>query len=195
MTVRFRHARPPVCATGNSRSACGIAPGNINEEKRKVDKHLQDIQNLSWNKSAETQKNAMMNLVAATDWDCAQCIIDTEKDVWENLVAVIENKGYDEKKILLKDFLFLLQDLNWPGARRALEIIKSMEKADVQKPLQEALLEALSLNDEMWIFGLKIVADYFGYDGVGVLPQPRRDEPLRMNQRPLHFSARAFSSA
>lgn len=112
----------------------------------------------------------MMNLVAATDWDCAQCIIDTEKDVWENLVAVIENKGYDEKKILLNDFLFLLQDLNWPGARRALEIIKSMEKADVQKPLQEALLEALSLNDEMWIFGLKIVADYFGYDGVGVLP-------------------------
>lgn len=59
---------------------------------------MEDIGNLSWSKDPETQKNAAMNLLAADDWDCENCIIGTEKDVWENLVAVIEKRAAARKK-------------------------------------------------------------------------------------------------
>lgn len=63
-----------------------------------MSRHVEDIGNLSWSKDPETQKNAAMNLLAADDWDCENCIIGTEKDVWENLVAVIEKTGRGTKK-------------------------------------------------------------------------------------------------
>ena len=130
-----------------------------------MSRHLEDIGNLSWSRDPETQKNAAMNLLAADDWDCENCIIGTEKDVWENLVAVIEKTGRGTKKTLCRDLLFLLQDLNWPGALRAREIVKGMSKDDVLRPLQEALLQAYATNDGIWISNLKSLVDYFGYGG------------------------------
>lgn len=52
-----------------------------------MSRHVEDIGSLSWSKDPETQKNAAMNLLAADDWDCENCIIGTEKDgktLWQS---------------------------------------------------------------------------------------------------------------
>lgn len=93
-----------------------------------MEKYLDVLRMLSWKESPEIQNNAIEYLSGVEDWDFRNCIINTPKDVWENILKVIKNNKSIDMHLILQDLLFLLKDLTWPGALDAFDIIKKWEK-------------------------------------------------------------------
>lgn len=122
-----------------------------------MEKYLDVLRMLSWKESPETQNSAIEYLSGVEDWDFRNCIINTPKDVWENILKVIKNNKSIDMHLILQDLLFLLKDLTWPGALDAFDIIKKMGKEEIYLDLTKALAKANSEKDEMWIDNLKLL--------------------------------------
>lgn len=121
------------------------------------------ISKLSWHKPEEYQTEAIDFLSKAPDWDFSNCIRKSSKDIWENLVKVIKNRSYNDKVKLSEELLFLLLDLNWPGALQGLEILKTLHREDIRVPLENALKSAYQKNDGNWIAYLYELIVYFKF--------------------------------
>ncbi len=122
-----------------------------------MEKYLDVLRMLSWKESPEIQNNAIEYLSGVEDWDFRNCIINTPKDVWENILKVIKNNKSIDMHLILQDLLFLLKDLTWPGALDAFDIIKKMGKEEIYLDLTKALAKANREKDEMWIDNLKLL--------------------------------------
>lgn len=126
-----------------------------------MEKYLDVLRMLSWKESLETQNNAIEYLSGVEDWDFRNCIINTPKDVWENILKVIKKNKSIDMHLILQDLLFLFKDLTWPGALDAFDIIKKMGKEEIYLDLTKALAKANSEKDEMWIDNLKLLLTHF----------------------------------
>ncbi|HBB15148.1 MAG TPA: hypothetical protein DCZ76_12875 [Treponema sp.] len=118
---------------------------------RKIMPYEEYISKLSWHRTESEQKEAIRFLTQAPDWDFSNCIRKSSKDIWENLVAVIKKRSYEEKVQLAGELLYLLMDLNWPGALQALGILKGIRKEDILPPLESALKSACLEKDGNWL--------------------------------------------
>ncbi len=121
------------------------------------------VRELDWSYPIETQDKAMDFLSKADD-EYIGLIFDKKlKSTWENAVKVIKKIGFPKNKPLLSELVWLLQDINWPGAAGAMEILSSTEKTAVIPIIEEALLKADAKNDSMWIGGINLVVKKAGY--------------------------------
>ena len=121
------------------------------------------LNQLSWHKTEKEQKEAIDFLSKSEDWDFFNCIRKSSKDIWENLVVVINRRSYQDKVKLADDLLYLLMDLNWPGALQGLEILKSLKKEEIQAPLEDTLYSAYVDMDGCWISNLLELTKYFKF--------------------------------
>ena len=122
------------------------------------------IENLSWNKTIDIQKQAISILINAKDWNYAGCLKKTRKDIWQNMLKVIEKKTQGVQLELLDELLFLFQDLNWPGVDSAFNIITHLPRETIVPYIENALLNAYKQNDGMWIANLKKILEYFDFN-------------------------------
>lgn len=120
-----------------------------------MEKYTEYISKLSWNKPKAEQKEAALFLSQVEDWDYKNCITSSNKDVWEELVQVISKRKKEEIKEMLPDLLFLLKDLNWPGALKAFEIVGSLKYEEIKADFWIILEKAYTEKDDMWIENLK----------------------------------------
>ena len=119
-------------------------------------KYSELIEKLNWRNASEVQESAIEELSCKNDWDYSNAIINSDKGCWENLFKVFEIKKVDDK-LLINDYLFLLKDLNWPGAIKAFERLKSMNKEFIRPHIASCLNKAEIENDEDWISSLRLL--------------------------------------
>lgn len=77
------------------------------------------------------------------------------KDYWENSAILIKQLGYPRIKSIIPGLLEWIQDMNWPGAQIVFEVLRDIEKKDLQVYIEEALEEALSHKDTVWVGWIK----------------------------------------
>jgi len=123
-------------------------------DKNDIIKYIHD---LDWSRPIEVQNNAI-NILAKTDEEYISLIFDKNlKSTWENVVKIAKRIGFPKNKVLLPELVWLLQDINWPGAAEAVKILSSIEKATVLPILENSLLMADADGDTMWIAGINLL--------------------------------------
>lgn len=121
------------------------------------------IRGLSWKEKKEKQEHAI-KFLSAIDEKYYDLIFDkAQKETWENAVIVIEKIGSPKNKKFFPVLIWLLQDINWPGAIRALDILTQSDKTVVGPMLENAIMQAYELNDTMWLGGLNMLANKANY--------------------------------
>jgi hypothetical protein len=119
---------------------------------------------IDWKNSVEQQLNDTERLLNCSKIDIANLIPGKGKMTWPNVVEAIKRIGYPKNTTAIPGLLYLLQDINWPGALEGLELLSEMKKTDIQKPLEQALHQAFTETDDMWIAGLKMVVEKFQFE-------------------------------
>ncbi|MBQ7011413.1 MAG: hypothetical protein IJN63_06870 [Clostridia bacterium] len=118
------------------------------------------IEKLDWSYALPDQNSAVALLSSMSEQYDTQLIFDKKrKCTWENAVKVIELIGYPKNAALLHNIIWLLQDVNWPGALHGIEILAALDKRVVIPLIEEALFEADEKDDSMWIGGLKMLSN------------------------------------
>ena len=118
---------------------------------------IQYVRELDWRYPADVQQNAVRALTQTDDQYLHMILDKHQKATWENAVQVIGKIGYPRNAPLLSDLIWLLQDVNWPGADKALEILSSLDKKFLMPLIEEALCTAEADHDTMWIGGINLL--------------------------------------
>lgn len=134
---------------------------DINNETINIIKKY--VNNLDWTKPANVQEEAILYL-SSVDPQYQSFVFDKEqKHTWENAVRIIKNVGYPKNKDNIPQLIWLLKDVNWPGALDAIDILKELDRKLVIPLIEENTLIAHAEKDEMWLFGLKMFVEAAGY--------------------------------
>ena len=121
----------------------------------------QKVLELDWKLPISVQQNAIDYLLKIEDkYLYLLFVFDARHQcTWENSMEIIARIGFPRNKILLPKLIYLLQDINWPGACKAVEILKSGDKKILVPLVEKAIIQAYKHTDYMWIGGLKLVVD------------------------------------
>lgn len=120
------------------------------------------VKELDWSQPKSVQEHAIAALTKTEESNYDLLLNKDMKFTWENAVKVIKNIGYPKNKSLIPDLIWLLLDVNWPGAWESVEMLSKIDKKTVIPYLENALHEADADNDYMWIGGIKCVVDIGG---------------------------------
>ena len=101
--------------------------------------------------------NKKMNLLVQVSPQQVELLINfnLKKSTWDKGVQIIEKIGYPNNRKAIPLLIKMLQDINWPGACRAIEILASISKHILLPFIEEYLQKAYQEEDYMWIGGLK----------------------------------------
>ncbi|NQX68681.1 DUF5071 domain-containing protein [Paenibacillus alba] len=120
---------------------------------------------LKWSMSENIQEEAVNYLSKKIeDKYISRLIQDTDKDTWGNSMKIISSLGKDRAIIAIQWLLFLLKDLNWPGANESIEVLKQFDM-DELIPFIDIVLDQADLEeDSMWIYGIKELIGKLGIE-------------------------------
>lgn len=111
---------------------------------------------LSWFQTKEKQEIAIQNLIKHKEKFIDSLLTKSAKDQWHNAVRVIGKLEYSDQVRMIAQMLFLLKDVNWPGAVEAIKIMESITPAELKPHIIRALVEANEENDTVWIAWIKV---------------------------------------
>ncbi|OPH51156.1 hypothetical protein BC351_35475 [Paenibacillus ferrarius] len=94
----------------------------------------------------------------------SRLIQDTDKDTWGNSMKIIRSLGKDRAIIAIQWLLYLLKDLNWPGASESIEVIKQFDTNELIPFIDTVLDQADLEEDSMWIYGIKELIGRLGIE-------------------------------
>ena len=121
------------------------------------------VEMLNWENPQEEQDEAICILSQIDERNFGLILDKSKKSTWENAVKVIKRIGFPQNESLLPGLLCLLQDVNWPGATEAIEILAEIDKKTVV-PLIEQAIHSANLNEDfMWLGGLSLLVSKSGY--------------------------------
>lgn len=121
----------------------------------KIVKVLNDILNIAPNKRMEyIDKLEVENL--------DDFILYGDKTYWGICAEIIYTVGVKQNNFDIDKLLVWLQDLNWPGAFRIIDLLKNLDKEVLVPHIERALLEAKADEDYMWIGGILELVDAKG---------------------------------
>ena len=129
-----------------------------------MDKYCEYINKLNWSNPKEIQNEGVRFLTSSKNWDFSQCISNSPKEVWCNLIKVIESRNRKDKTELIDELLFLLKDLTWPGALKAYKILLTLDKDIMLEKLELCLFKAYLEKDTVWIANLKMLIKQLGFN-------------------------------
>lgn len=122
------------------------------------------ISDLNWNINESRQREAILKLVNVEDQYLPFIFSYTHKFEWENYVNVVAQIGFPRNIPMLADLLSLLQDLNWPGAMHAIQILKKIDSNVLIPLLEETIKKAYQEEDFEWLAGLKRLVSECHYE-------------------------------
>lgn len=122
------------------------------------------ILNLSWNAPQCKQQEAI-DFLSSVPEDYYHFFLkeNSKKGTWENVIEVIRRIPYPQKRLFIPDLLEHLQDINWPGAEEAIDLLTTFSKSDLTPFLEHSLTEAFIPKDGLWLAGLKLLVNEMGY--------------------------------
>ncbi len=117
------------------------------------------VNKLSWNYPDDVQKKSISSLVNLGEQYLDSLFDPFRKDTWENYVKVVGLVGFPANEKAIPSLLWLLMDMNWPGAEAAMDLLSSLKKQTIILEVEKAIIEAYEKEDYMWLYGLKILVD------------------------------------
>jgi hypothetical protein len=107
------------------------------------------------------QEAAIENLVAVIDTDdCDLVILAGNKGTWINTVKALKIIGYPKNKKALPSLIYLLRDLNWPGAEEGMDILKEADRSEVLPILEVAITDAYNTKDDCWLLFIRTFLNF-----------------------------------
>ena len=126
------------------------------------DEIIKLVHDLDWNLSKQIQESAVSKLVnQINSLDTYLLIHPFNKCTWHNAVRVIELLGYPKNKNALPSLIYLLQDLNWPGNEKGMNILSKIDRNELIPLLEIAIKDSFNANDLTWLAGIKHFLDLF----------------------------------
>ena len=117
------------------------------------------VYNLDWKNSKEEQEEAIEKL-SKIEKKYFNLIFDKSlKATWENAVLVIDKIGTPKNEFFIPTLLWLLQDVNWPGALHAISILAKYDKNVLIPQLEPKIRVAYEREDYMWLGRLKMLVE------------------------------------
>ncbi len=114
------------------------------------------IKQLSWDLPQTVQDEAVREICRTISLAEVHLLLDkSQKTTWHNVTLILEKLGVPFIHQAIPDLLWLLQDLNWPGAQNSLALLSLADRAELLPKLEAALVQANDLQDFIWIAGLK----------------------------------------
>jgi hypothetical protein len=120
------------------------------------------VYQLNWKLPKDDQENAIRILSNLSNEQVDLLIPKYGKECWENAVSILQKMGYPRIKKAIPKLVWLLQDINWPGAREALEILKSIDKEIIVPYIEDGCVIAFNDKDEQWLEFIKFACDELG---------------------------------
>jgi hypothetical protein len=121
-----------------------------------MEEDLQSLfSSLSWYQPEEEQEHAIQKLIMNKDRFINSLITGSTKDQWLNATKLIGRIEYSDQVRMVPQMLFLLRDMNWPGALEATRIMGNLNSEDLKPYIGKALIEANNENDTIWITWIK----------------------------------------
>lgn len=118
------------------------------------------IENISWDKPVEIQKQAMEEIIRVIDeQNISKLIVWGNKATWENAAKIILKLGYPKIKPLLPELLCFYQDINWPGVPEVTNALRGFDKSCLIDGIERAVRSAIDDGDYGWIYGLNFLAN------------------------------------
>ena len=111
---------------------------------------------LNWNCSKSIQEEAKRILTERSDYDIKILLEIDDKSCWENAAQILKSKGCENTKEII-DLLFLqLRDLNWPGSKQILGLLRTFPHDLFQPAYEGAICSAIRTKDDEWLDYLAI---------------------------------------
>lgn len=110
--------------------------------------------NLNWNLPKEIQNEAKEFLYQIPNEKLPLIFQKYAKECWKNAVDIVIFIGYPENELALPKLYELFKDMNWPGALKSLEYLKSLERSINSKHLENACSKAVEEKDLEWLYFL-----------------------------------------
>ena len=114
---------------------------------------------LNWHLPEEIQNDAKEFLSQVSKEQLPLIFQTYAKECWENAVDVVETVGYPDNELALPKLYELFKDINWPGALKALEYLKGLERSVNCVYLEKACSEASKEKDLEWLYFLHEVSE------------------------------------
>ena len=115
------------------------------------------ITHLNWNSSESKQKEAVDFLSKVDTTTLFGIFHQLNKSEWKNYITVVSKINFPDNLPLLPLILELLQDINWPGAIEAIDLISAICSPEVLGLVEKTILKAYQQKDFMWLGGLRIL--------------------------------------
>ena len=113
------------------------------------------LRSLSWYYPEEQQEQAIQKLIIHKKKYVNSLITQSSKDQWHNAVRLIGHLDYSDQVQMIPEMLFLLKDMNWPGALDATRIMEGLNPEELKPHISRALIEANKENNIIWITWIK----------------------------------------
>jgi KaiC/GvpD/RAD55 family RecA-like ATPase len=122
-----------------------------------TDEVLSLLKDFNYHLPPEVREERKQKLLADTSYSPSLLLqLDIlPKSTWHFVVEIIRELGYPRNRDALPSLVELMQDINWPGADEAMEIIKGIEKEVTVPIIENAIKEAYSEEDYQWLAGIK----------------------------------------
>lgn len=123
------------------------------------------LEKMDWYIPRPIQNEAIKILIAEGDEDDFGKLLPVgynaclDKGTLNNIVYVLKKVGYPLNRKSVTGLLFLLMDVNWPGARQAVDVLLDMDQTFLIPHLEKAIHMAYAEKDDLWLYGLKNVVD------------------------------------
>lgn len=114
---------------------------------------------LNWHLPEEIQNSAKEFLIQIPKEQLPLIFPKYAKECWENAVDVIIAVDYPKNELALPKLYELFMDINWPGAKKAVEYLKKIEHCVNVKYLENACSKAVEDDDTEWLYFLYEVSE------------------------------------
>lgn len=126
------------------------------------------IADLDWNNTKEVQENAIEKLVMSLEGEEVILLASQDspcnKNCWYNAAIVLKEIGYPRNKEAIPYLMNWFQDLNWPGVKTIVELLRKVGIEEVVH-IKTAMEKAIVNKDEIWVEGLEYLAQELGITG------------------------------
>jgi hypothetical protein len=120
------------------------------------------VYKLNWHLPKTDQEDAISVLSDLSPEQVDLLIPKYGKECYENAVSILQKMGYPRIKKALPRLVWLLNDINWPGALKAIEIFKSIDKEIIVPYIEDGCVTAIKENDPTWLEFIKYACDDIG---------------------------------
>ena len=124
-----------------------------------TNKEIHDlIEGLDWQNDKQIIQNSINKLINIDKNKMSMLVLPGfSKHIWDNAALVLFYIGYPNIEHIIPIIFKWLQDINWPGAMKIVELFVTIEKNKLKPHIEDAIIQAK--DDEMWLFGISHLID------------------------------------